>query len=166
MALLGLLYYLAYLFTGKDLLFPMAAGYLVYYLFLVYLVSAAEPASVEVERWTTTLAYENQGIIEGPLASLALLLLVAPQIIGALAYFTTFFRLEDPSRRYRVALVSWAIIIWFSSSLVGSFGGLSDLDWWQIVSRAISLAAAGAVLLAYRPPGFIQDRWGVEPASA
>ncbi len=157
-ALLGLLYYLLYLFTGKGwLLEPLVAVYIVYYGWLVYLITAADPIAVEVSAWSTTLEYANP--IQGGPESLALLLLVGPQIIGALAYFTTFFRLEDPRQRYRVAVVSWSIIVWFGTSLIGSASGLAEAGWWQLASRLISLLAALAIYSAYRPPAWLERRW-------
>lgn len=91
---------------------------------------------------------------------MVLVLLVFPQIIGGLAYFTLYFRVKDPAQKYRIALVAWSIIIWFASAFLASISGLAQFDWWQIVSRLIGLGAALATLMAYQPPGWIQHRLG------
>jgi hypothetical protein len=159
-ALYSLMFYLLYLFTGnRRLLGPLALSYIAYYILLVYYIQASNPTSVTVERWRATLEYQNQ--IRGPLFLIALLLLVFPQIIGSLAYFTLFFRVKTVTQKYRILLVSWSIIIWFLSAFLASISGLSQQDWWQIASRLISLSAALAILLAYQPPHWIKRRFGV-----
>lgn len=159
-ALFGLMYYLLYLFTGRrNLLVPLACFYVAYYVLLIYYVQASGPIQVSVERWRTMLVYENQ--ITGPFFIILLLLLVFPQIIGSFAYFTLYFRVKNPTQKYRVLLVSWSIIIWFLSAFLASVAGLSQADWWQVMSRLIGLGAASAILLAYQPPVWIKQRFNV-----
>jgi hypothetical protein len=159
-ALFGLMYYLLYLFTGsRHLLVPLTLFYIFYYAFLIYYVLASDPVRVSVDRWRAALVYENQ--IKGPLFLAILLLLVFPQIIGSLAYFTLYFRIKNPTQKYRVLLVSWSIIIWFLSAFLASIAGLSELDWWQVVSRLIGLSAALAIRFAYQPPLWIKQRYNV-----
>lgn len=159
-ALFGLMYYLLYLFTGnRRLLVPLTLFYIAYYAFLMYYVLASDPVSVSVDRWRTALVYQNE--ITGPLFLAALLLLVFPQIIGSLAYFTLYFRIKNPTQKYRVLLVSWSIIIWFLSAFVASIAGLSEFDWWQVASRLIGLGAALTIRFAYQPPVWIKQRYNV-----
>jgi hypothetical protein len=158
--LYGLLYYLLYLFTGNQrLLTPLTLFYIGYCILLVYFITYRNPIGLQIGRWSTTLQYERP--LTGPLFVLVLVLLVFPQIIGSLAYFSFFFRVQDPTQKYRVALVSWSIIIWFGSALLASIAGLSQQEWWQIVSRLIGLGAALAILLAYEPVRWIKQRLGV-----
>lgn len=164
-ALFGLAYYLIFLYTGKrGILVPLAAFYGAYYVYLAYLIAVADPAGVEVRKWTAQVRYENEGVLGGNNLLLVLLLL-GPQILGALGYFSLYFKVEDRTVRYRIGVVSWAIIVWFGSSIVGSATGLNEGDSWQLISRLISLGAALAILAAYRPPAWVQRRWGVRGAS-
>lgn len=159
-ALYGLMYYLLYLFTGnRKLLGPLSVFYALYYMLIVYYVQANVPVSVSIERWRTTLVYQNE--IRGPFFLLLLLLLVFPQIIGSLAYFMLYFRVEVVTQKYRILLVSWSIIIWFLSTFLASISGLGQYDWWQIVSRLIGLGAASSILVAYQPPAWIKQRFRV-----
>jgi hypothetical protein len=159
-ALWGLLYYLMYLFTGNSRsLVPLTVFYVVYYALLVYYITARVPYDVTVGRWSTALAYRTQ--ITGPLFVLLLILLVVPQIIAGLAYFTLYFRVRDVTQKYRILLVSWSIVVWFGSALVGSFAGLSQFDWWQITNRLIGLAATLTILMAYIPPRWVKQRYGI-----
>ncbi|MEW5939031.1 MAG: hypothetical protein AB1750_05175, partial [Chloroflexota bacterium] len=140
-ALWGLLYYLIYLFTGSARArWPLTAFYVAYYIFLDYYIAASAPMDVELARWNAQLAYRTP--LTGPLFAITLFLLILPQIVGSLAYFSLFFRLHDTAQQYRIALVSWSIILWFGSGLAASLSGLAQLDWWQIASRAIGLSAA------------------------
>jgi len=159
-ALWGLLYYLVYLFTGsRRILVPLTIFYVLYYALLVYTITAGDPAGVEITRWTTQLVYAHP--LTGPFFTLALVLLVFPQILASLAYFTLFFHVREATQRYRILLVSWCIILWFGSALVASVAGLSQEDWWQILSRLIGLGAAVGILLAYLPPEIIRRRFGI-----
>lgn len=159
-ALDGLMFYLLYLFTGnRGLLGPLSVFYLVYYILLIYYVQASEPIGVSVDRWRATLEYQNP--ITGPFFLIVLLLLLVPQIVGSLAYFTLYFRVQTATQKYRILLVSWSIFIWFLSAFLANISGLSQQDWWQVASRFIGLGAALTIVLAYLPPTGIKRRFDV-----
>jgi len=161
LALCGLLYYLIYLFTGSSnrSLILLAVFYLIYYMLLVYYITASTPGDVKVDRWSTSLDYRSE--LTGPFFGLILALLFLPQIIGSLMYFSLYFKVSDLTQKYRVLLVSWSIIIWFLSPLLGLLGVLAQHDWWQLASRLISLAAALTILMAYLPPRWLKQRYGI-----
>lgn len=159
-ALWGLLYFLLYLFTGRrGLVAPLAVFYAAYFALLVAVVTQAAPNAVVVDRWSTHVVYARP--FEGLVTNVLLSLLILPQLAGALAYFTLVFRLREPTLRYRVALVSSSIIVWFMSAYLGALAGLASQDWWQVASRLLGLGAATAILLAYQPPGWIRRRFGI-----
>jgi hypothetical protein len=159
-ALLGLLYYLIYLFTGnRRSLVPLAIFYMIYFFLLVYYITASTPGDVNVGRWNTTLVYRAP--LTGPFFVMVVVLLLLPQIIGGLAYFSLYFRVQEATQKYRVLLVSWSIIIWFLSPLFALAGGLAQQDWWQFASRLIGLAAALTILMAYLPPRWLKQRYGI-----
>jgi hypothetical protein len=110
LALFGLVYYLLYLFTGsRKILAPLMVFYIVYYVLLAYYYNWIVPLSVAVGRWSVGLVYQRP--LAGPFFLFMLILLVFPEIIGSLAYFTLFYRVRDLTQKYRVALVSWSIIV-------------------------------------------------------
>jgi hypothetical protein len=133
--------------------------YLIYLVLLVYYITASVPESINVDRWRTTLAYRAP--LTGPFFIILIGLLLLPQIIGGFAYFTLYFRVTEVTQKYRVLLVSWSIIIWFLSPLIALAGGLAQRDWWQVASRLIGFAAALTVLIAYLPPHWLQQRFGI-----
>jgi hypothetical protein len=160
LALWGLLYYLIYLFTGRShWLVPLAIFYILYYALLVYYITASVPEGVQVERWNTSLDYRFS--LTGPFFAFVIALLLLPQLIGGLAYFTLYFQVSETTQKYRVLLVSWSIIIWFLSPLFALVAGLAEQDWWQLASRMIGLAAALTILMAYQPPRWLQQRYGI-----
>lgn len=156
----ALLYYLAYVYSGdRRWLAPITAFYAAAYIFLLYSFVLRHPIGVEVGDWRSNIVYEREF---GRDVRVALLIVfIVPPILGAIAYARLFFAAREPTQRYRIGLVSFTIVAWFSSSLIASATGLSDLPWWHFASRTISLSAALIVLAAYRPPAWIRARWHV-----
>jgi hypothetical protein len=159
-ALWGLLFYLVFIFTGKrGALLPLAGLYVVAYALLVYQIVANAPVGVELRRWGVALDYAvPQG---GPVFAAAVVLLILPPIVGALAYFALFFRVRDATVRYRTAVVSWSIIVWFGTALLVTLSDVRNNDLWQLGSRLLGLVAAVAIYAAYEPPAFVRRRLGV-----
>jgi hypothetical protein len=84
LALLGLFYYLIFLFTGNSRwLKPLAILYTICYTLLVYVVTASNPVRVTLEPWNTTLSSEIP--LMGPFVVLLVVLLFVSQIIGGFA---------------------------------------------------------------------------------
>jgi hypothetical protein len=160
LALWGLLYYLIYLFTGnRRSLVPSAIFYMIYYILLIYYITASIPGDVNVGRWDASLVYRTPPT--GPLVVIILAMLLLPQIIGGLAYSSLYFRVAEITQKYRVLLVSLSIVVWFLSPVIALAGGLGQQDWWQFASRFIGLAAALTILMAYLPPRWLKQRYGV-----
>lgn len=159
-ALWGLLYYLVYLFTGSRRAFwPVTVFYLGFYGYLVYFVTVLHPIGVQVGTWNATIQYEHT---PAPISTtIAVLLLIAPHVLGALAYASLYFRVETTTQRYRIGMIAGTILAWFGSSLVVSLTG-SGGDWWQFASRAIGIAAAFGIYFAFRPPAWVRARYGVQ----
>lgn len=160
LALLGLLYYLVFLFTGsRRWLMPLTAFYTVLCILLIYFVTAHKPVGITLQPWNAGLAYEIP--FTGSVTAILLILLLASQIIGGFAYFTVYFRVSDVTQRYRILLVSWSIIIWFLSPFVGLAWGFQGQDWWQLATRFLGLAAALTILMAYFPPSWLKQHYGI-----
>jgi hypothetical protein len=161
LALAGLVYYLLYLYSGIrrwwKLLVPV---YYAYAIFLVYFVRAHRPSGYEVRRWGLAIAYEIP-VERDPLFLAVLLLLVLPPILAALAYLSLLRHASGRTLRYRIAIVSTALLLWFGSTLAASVSGLSQSDTWQLASRCIGLGATLSILAAYYPPAWLRRRLGV-----
>ena len=159
-ALLGLFYYLIYLYTGNGRwLAPLAIFYTLAYVVLIYYVTRSEPVSVDLEPWNASLAYRTP--LTGPFIVLLVALLFASQLLGGFVYFTLYFRVPDVTQKFRILLVSWSIIFWFLIPFVSVAAGLDGQDWWEIFSRLLGLAAAWTILLAYWPPQWLKQRYEI-----
>jgi hypothetical protein len=157
LALGGLLYYLVFVFTGSRVwLWPILGGYLALYLWLLFVISSANPVGVDVETWSTTLDYETP--IADSVTSILLLVLIVPAIVGALGYLSLAFRLKAPEARFRAVAVPVVLIAWLGSSLVASALDLNENQWWPFISRFIGLFAAVLIYFAYDMPAWLQAR--------
>ncbi|MEA3203187.1 MAG: hypothetical protein QOI63_862, partial [Thermoplasmata archaeon] len=138
--------------------YPLGAFYGLFLLLLVYLIVRSEPVGVTTQRWQVMIKFAHENIL-GPAGGLVFLLLfVGPQVVGALAYFTLFFRTDDPWARYRIGMVSLSLTVWFGSSVVAGLLGFGQDERWMLLSRLISLVAALVILMAYRPPAWVRRR--------
>lgn len=161
-ALWGLLYYLLYVFVGRERLLPIVSvGYLALYLFLVYTTISNQPIGFTVGRWSVTVDYARE--IEGPLLAIILSLIIIPQILGSIALLVLVLRGGERSQRYRISLVSLSILFWFGTAFIASLIGLGQGDTYQIVIKAIALFAAFMVLAAYRPPSWVRRTFNIQP---
>lgn len=153
-AIWGLFYFLAYLFSGRRGLLPASmALYGLLYVVLIAVVAILDPVGIEVRTWDVRVEYANTLSPAGMAAFHALL--VVPIMAGAVAYGSLYFRVKEPLQRYRIGVVSLSLILWFGGPVVAQLAGINQGDVWAMVSRLIGLLAALAILLAYRPPARI-----------
>ena len=151
----GLTYYLTYLFTGRRgwwkgfaALYGLAAA-----LGAAQIVRRGESATA-VGRWGVDL-YAQTGAHPVAYALTALLFLLPP-LVGAFLYGRLARALDDPEQRLRVRLVSTAIFVWFLGAILSR---LSDHDLWLFLVRPVlGVGVAGIVLVAHRPPAWVQRR--------
>jgi hypothetical protein len=161
LGLWGLLYYLVVLFTGRRGVFwPLGVFYLAYFAVAAAVLLSLGPATVVAGKWFAQVAYANT--LRGPLLAVLLLLLLLPQILAAVAYGTLALRLKDATRRYRVGVVSVALVVWLGLQLAAPFLGLGRHEAWAAGGRFVGLAAALAVYWAYHPPAWVRQRHGIE----
>lgn len=153
----GLFYYLAYLLSGRrEILWVSVGLYLLAYGAFVSLFAMSDPVGVKATAWNVRMEYARSF---PPLVMLAAIgLLVLPVLGGAIAYGLLFFRVRNPLQRYRIAVVSLSLLLWFGSPLVAQLAGVAQSDAWGIASRVVGLLAALAILLAYRPPARVLRR--------
>lgn len=155
----GLVGYLTYLFTGRSYLLPISALYAVLFVLLVYSITASGPIGVTLSQGTVGLQYTTA--IVGPMLAVLTAVLVLPEFIGSVLYFTLFFRTRDRTVRYRVAVVSWSLIAWFGLSLLNIGNRLGGGVAAQIFARSLGVLAGIAILLAYYPPRVWRERFGL-----
>lgn len=172
-ALWALQCYLVYLYRGSHrALIPLAVFYLALYIFVVGLLmwTLVEHPYDRLADNGWTLALEPRLELSRAVGVIAVLILVGPQMVAAAAYARLFFKAQDRTQRYRIALLSGAILGWFGTSVAAAAADASEGAAWQLVSRLIGLAAGAVILAAYKPPRWVRQRYGVrglnDPAEA
>lgn len=158
-----LLYYLAYLFTGKrSLVVPIAAFYVGLYAFTLFWINSLGPYYDPVQG-----SVETQTKGSGPLVAVFVILLIGPIVAGAALYLRLFSKVEEPTQRYRIGMIGGTILLWFGSSFLAYVptgdSRLGESDVWPIATRLIGLVAALLVLAAYLPPAWVRKRYLVDP---
>lgn len=148
----GLLRYLIYLRYGRDALLPLAGIYGAYVLLSMVALVTSRPDGVFIGEWRTELTYAAP-VAWGRAMNL---LVVLPSIVASIAYFLIYFQVDDPQRRYRIAVVSWALVGWWIIAIIAGQRALLDVGWLQVLNRAGSVVTALLVLTAHHPPRSLQ----------
>lgn len=147
----GLMYYLAYVLTGKrQLLAPLAVLFALYYGAIVFVVTIGRPVAVAAER--ARLLYEAP-IVDGVATAF---LLVVPPLIAAGTYLALFARTRSASHRYRAGIVGFATLLWSAGLLA------READWLDVLPALLAFASAWSVSWAYAPPKFVAKQLAAE----
>jgi len=163
-SMIGLMAYLSFVATGRDRLKTWVVVYGAYFLFTLASLAYVRPVGVLVTNWRTDLVFAREGFAIDPAINFALLIL--PPMAGAIAYLRLFRRAESPAQRYRIALVSASIMVWWILAVIAGQRAALGADGFQVTHRVLGLVTALAVLAAYRPPAFVRRRLGVENYAA
>ena len=160
-ALWGLQFYLVYLYTGSRRSFvPLGIFYgLLFIGVLVLIEYIGAPDRIVDNGWS--LETEPEPDLPPAFGLVFSLLIIGPQLVAAIAYARLFSKTRDRTQRYRIALVTGSIIVWFGSGLVASGAQVSEDVTYQLFSRVISILGALVILMAYKPPGWIRKKYGI-----
>ncbi|MFA5862003.1 MAG: hypothetical protein WDA16_09955 [Candidatus Thermoplasmatota archaeon] len=158
----GLVYYLVYLYSGNPRWFwPLTAFYVLLAFGLLYLVAWLNPNGFKE---SGALSFEREQLTGAPQIGIGLLFSL-PVVIAALAYGSLFFQVEGAAAKYRIGLVSGGFILQFGWSTLSSLLQLSqrypEADWLPLVSNVLGVVAALCVLIAFRPPRALRQRFGL-----
>lgn len=150
-ALVGFTSYLALLFLGTHrLTLPIAAAYAALVTWSHASAYAFPATGYTIRAMRPVLERSPQAW--GPAPEVMALLLVLPVVIGIGAYATLLRRETDAARRYRITLVTTALVAWLLGVIVISLPALGDVLAGQAAGRFVVLASAACIVLAYRPP--------------
>jgi hypothetical protein len=158
-ALWGLVGYLIHLYSGRAYLVPLTGLYALLYVLLVYYTTASAPDAVTVT--LGTVGFRDATMVGGPILGLLVVILVIPEFLGAILYFTLFFRTRDRTARYRIALVSWGLLAYFGIGLLGVAARLGGSLGAVTLGAVLGVVPVLVIFIAYYPPQFVRDRLGV-----
>lgn len=146
--LAGLLYYLTYLATGwTRMLWPIALAYAAVFAWLSQRVAAWNPVGVSTAGWNAQVVYAHPP--SGATIGALLLLLVAPELLAALALAAVALRLPPGPSRQRATVLAVGILAWFGSSLAGQVAGTTGGAAWPVAQQLLGMAVAVAVLWVF-----------------
>jgi hypothetical protein len=156
----GLVGYLVHLYSGKTYLAPLTAMYALLYVLLVYFITASSPDGVTVTLGAVGVHYAT--LVGGPILAVLVLILVVPEFLCAILYFSLFFRTRDVTSRYRIALVSWGLLAFFGLDVVDLAARLGGSTLAVGLGAALDLIPVLVILAAYYPPRTVRERYGVK----
>jgi hypothetical protein len=143
----GLTYAVAYLYRGPT---RWAAALAPYFAALagawVAMLAAQEPV-VEVGPWWAGLAAPSG-------MDVIYVLVGIPALGSTVAYLSLLRHAEDALQRYRIALTGGSVLAWVGGGLVSSL--MTHPFWTPFAITGLGLVTAVCVVLAFRPPAFVQ----------
>jgi hypothetical protein len=113
------------------------------------------PYQVAVEAGSAIWRYN--GAVNLPIEVVLVLLLLVPEILGAILYLSLLRRTRDTAQRYRITLVGGGILLWFALDL---FIPATTIGW-VIFRSLLTVGPALMSLAAYYPPEWARRRYGV-----
>jgi hypothetical protein len=164
-AVWGLTYYMVYLLSGRRGLFvPITAFYVAYLVYLFWFSISQGVASVAMGEWQALVtpkepATTAMNLIFG-------IWLAGPVLFAVGAYVILSLQERDPTLRYRLTLVSSGFLLLFGIVLIGYLVGWVSKSWFPLAYQVPALIASILAVAAYRPPAWIQRRWGIQPLPA
>jgi hypothetical protein len=160
-SLVGLMGYLGFLLTGRDLVEPLAVFYAGYFVLLLYSLALGRPDGVVVGAWRTDvhLAATTPAVLQ----LVSFVALVGPPVAASLALLGLSRRMRDASQRYRVVLIAGSLTAWWIVAVVAGQREAAGAEAFQMFNRLFGLVAALAILAAFEPPRWVRVRWGIEP---
>lgn len=164
----GLLYYLAYVFTGRTRWLRAVVGfYSASWIALVALVAYLQPIGIRLTQHAGEVTYAIQ---PPPAAALWLgVFFLLPPLVGAIAYGTLALRVKDAAHRYRILAVSIGIFAWFATSLILTGAGAKG-DVASSIAKTVGMSCLLLILSAYVQPAWLsawlpQDLARLDPAA-
>jgi hypothetical protein len=165
-ALACLLHFLVFVYTGWQRAWVgVAVFYAGCFAALLHLLLWADPVGLREGATGPQLVFAHD-LQDNPYVRVLGVVLTLPIVAATVAYATLFFRDRDPTVRYRVALTSVSLAVWFVFPLANTLAGTRPSLALAAASRLIGLLGAAGVYLAYHPPAAVRRRWGVDAAAA
>lgn len=155
----GLMYYVAFILTGRRAFLPvLAVFYALYYGAIVFYLTLGKPVAVAAEAWRARIAYESPAVT----AAAGTLLLVLPPLVASATYLLVLVKAKELTRRWRIVLVALSTVAWFVAVLLrdGEGGPLGAL------APVLALLSASAITWAYRPPAWVSRRLAARSLAA
>ena len=106
------------------------------------------PVAQEPGVWGMRLLYAVNDT--QPWWTLVVLMLFLPPFLAAISYATLLRHARDPAIRYRIALTSASLLLFFAPLAIGWRSG--GAPWWGGVEKALGILMTIGIVLALWPP--------------
>jgi hypothetical protein len=150
--------FLVYVYTGKYHLAELGTLYAAFYVLVLYYVVTQGPARVVYQAGALAIGYNLPAIAW--LSAVIIVLLIAPELIGAILYVSLVRRTRDHHQRIRIWLVGGGILLWILIDLVIP----QSSPAWVVLHAALEIVPGIMSLFAFFPPVWVQRRFGVPGA--
>jgi hypothetical protein len=154
-ALWGLVSFLTYVYTGRYHLFEWGAIYVAFFVMAIYYTLARDPSGVAFAMGAPTIVYSAAAIKW--LEAVIVVILVGPELVGAILYLSLLRRTKVQEQRSRIWLVGGGILLWMGLDLFlpASSGGAI------LLGRVLEVIPGVMTLVAFYPPTWAQRRFGL-----
>lgn len=144
----GLIYYLAYVYTGRrgargPIVLFFVASFLLIQLWLV----DSDPVGVDVSAWRVDLAFANDALT--PLYTLLVVVFFGPPLVSTAAYLFLLRRVTRPEQVRRARLLAGSLVVYLGGLMTGYLA--AGWVWWGLVESLLGIGAASVALLAFHP---------------
>ncbi len=154
-ALWGLVGFLTYVYTGKYHLVAWGGIYIAFFVLAMYYTFAQAPSGVTFTDFAPALVYAVPPIKW--LEAVIIVLLVGPELVGAVLYLSLLRRTRVREQRSRIWLVGGAILLWMGFDLFVP----SSTGPWIVVHTVLEVIPGLMTLIAFYPPSWAQRRFGL-----
>jgi len=161
-ALWALVGFLTYVYTGRYHLPELGVIYAAFFVIAIYYTFAQAPIGVAFVDGSPGIQYSVAAIPW--LSAVVIVLLVGPELVGALLYLSLVRRTRIAEQRGRIWLVGGAILLWMALDIFvpATSGPL------LLVRTLLEVIPGLMILAAFYPPAWAQRRFGLpeEPIPA
>jgi hypothetical protein len=157
-ALWGLVGYLTYLYTGRSRLVEWSLFYAVLFVTVLYYEFALGPVGVTATAGVPSVSYAHEVAASLPVLVFLVLVILVPECAGIALYFSLIRRTADRTLRYRIALVTLSLVVFFGVDLTTLPASLVRPQLWSLLKGIIEAGSSLLSLIAYLPPEWIRRR--------
>jgi hypothetical protein len=148
----GLVGFLVYVYTGRYHLLELGIFYAAFYVAALYYEILSAPYAVTVVAGVPTLSVLK---VSNPiLVGFVIIGLIVPELAAAIFYVSLLRRTRDRIQRYRIALVSSSLFLWFAVNVFVP----TSTGTWTVAKDLLNVVPALLALIAYFPPESIRRR--------
>jgi hypothetical protein len=156
----GLVGFLTYVYTGRYHLGEVSLLYAGFYVAYLYWFFSQSPFAVKFLALQPVFQYATPNAVNIPLELVLVVVLIGPELVGAVLYLSLVRRTRDSAQRYRIALVGGGILLWFGLDVILP----ATTPAWLLARTVLEVVPGVMSLIAFYPPEWARRRYGATTA--